>query len=662
MKKLQFLAILIALVVNLQAAEFKTLNSLTLPFSPNEIVYDHTADFKYFLCSNKSDMLMFDGNSGKILWQISFLKETGAKKIANQYWNKNANVILVFEEDSRKAVSTKYFIDGNSGKLLWKSNEYVSDFGKYELSEGFKNYYDPKTNGVLLPTKEKIDFVNVKTGDVIWSKAFDISGKARDFDCFIMNYYDLVKVITGKDSEIYLTTNTGEEVTDIEKYYDKKKALVNASRATYLEIPEKNCYVIMKGRESVVFDVLGVLLGAGTSKAQSWKMKFLAYEKGTDRLLWEKEHFIAQSSDWITEDPYVKMLYADGKLFIEHEPNLKTNSGLTVLDIETGEKSWECYYTTSSMKGVMTTVLTPFPNPDPIVANGSVYAFDYFNRRMMNYDLQTGKKLWESEKLPTVQKIPTSILHEGVIILPLGAAERKIQKTEAAAEYCFSYRSPRVRVVCAGSGKNRKQYTYKYIYDDKDEYGIRAFDAATGKTLWSNETIAKAAKDKFTFVAATQLVNGKLYCATNKNLFILDPKTGKVLSSAPVSKEKVGDIWGMTYFEKQNQFILNCVKGVVKVDASNAQVLGSLKTPNVNGLAVSELMFANDAYSDYAIFTKGDVKKMEYKEFAAINLENMTVRGIHAADVLFYDNPHFADGGEKFYVSDGKKVIIFATK
>lgn len=661
MRKLHLFLALFLAFVTIQAAEFKTLSSMTLPFSPNEIEYDHTSDFQYFLCSNKSDMLMFDGNAGKILWQLNFQKETGAKKIANQYWNKNANVILIFEEDSKKAVSTKYFIDGATGKLLWKSNEYVSDFGKYELSEGFKSFYDPKTNGVLLPTKEKIDFVNVKTGNVIWSKAFDITGKARDFDCYIMEYYDLVKVVTGKDSEIYLTTNTGEEVADIEKYYDKKKALKNASRATYLEIPEKNCYVIMKGKESVVLDILGIIGGGGTG-AQSWKMKFSAYEMGTDRLLWQKEHFIAQSADWITYDPYVVMMYANGKLFVEHEPNLKTNSGLTVLDIESGEKVWECNYTTSSLKGLMTTVMTPFPAPDPVVSNGSVYVVDNFSKKLVSYNLETGKKQWESEKMPTVQKIPAAIMTDGVLILPLGAPERKIQKTESANEYCFSYSTPRVRVVCSGFGKNKKQYTYKYIYDDKDNYGIMAFDPATGKTLWSNETIAKAAKDKFVYVASTQLVNGKLYCATNKNLFILDPKTGKVLGSAPVSKEKVGDIWGMTYFEKQNQFIINCVKGVVKVDAGSAKVLGSLKVANVNGLAVSELMFADDAYADYAIFTKGDVKKMEYKEFTAIDLENMTIRGSFPAEVLFYDNPHFADGGEKFYVADGKKVTLYSTK
>lgn len=641
--------------------DFNIAQSLTMPFVPNLIEYDHTSDFSYFLCSTKSDMVMIDGNAGKILWQINFQKTFNNKKFSNQFWNKNANVVLLYDEDTKKAVAEKYFIDGRTGNLLWKSNKYVSEFGEYELSDGFKNYYDENTHGVLLPTKEKVEFVNVQTGAVIWSKAFDIERKAKNFNCYIMEYYDLVKIVTGKDSEIYLNTSTGEEVNDIEKYYDKKKALRNASRATYLEIPERNCYVIMKGKESVFLDVLGIIGGGGTG-AQSWKMKFSAYEMGTDRLLWEKEHFIAQSMDWITYEPYVAMMYADGRLFVEHEPNLKTNSGLTVLDIETGEKSWECNYTTTSMKGLLSVVMTPFPAPDPVVNNGSTYVYDNFQNKLVSYNTQTGKKKWESDKLPTTQKIPAAIFTQGVLIFPFGAAERKIQKTESTNEYCFSYHTSQMRVVCSGFGKSKKQYTYKYIYDDKDTYGIRAFDSETGKTLWSNQTISKIAKDKFSFVASTQLIGDKLYCATNKNLFVLDPKSGAVISSAPVSKEKVGDIWGMTYFKDKNQFVLNCVSGVVKVDAGSGKILGSLKTPNVNGLTVSEMISADDPYSDYAIFSSGNVKKMEYKEFSSVDLDNMKIRGTHAADVLFFDNPHFADGGDRFYTVKGNKFNIYEIK
>ncbi len=133
---------------------------------------------------------------------------------------------------------------------MWKSDKYVSDFGKYELSEGFINYYDAETKGVILPTKEKVDFVNVFNGDVIWSKEFDLSGKAKHFDSFIMAYYDLVKVNLGKDDAIYLTTNEGKEVPDIDTYFNKKKYLADRKHSIMINIPEKNMYVLLQGETS----------------------------------------------------------------------------------------------------------------------------------------------------------------------------------------------------------------------------------------------------------------------------------------------------------------------------------------------------------------------------------------------------------------------------
>ncbi|HLP03927.1 MAG TPA: PQQ-binding-like beta-propeller repeat protein [Paludibacter sp.] len=664
MKKQVLLAfvLFVSMLSFAKPADFKMVQSVIIPFSPSVFKYDHTPDFGYFLCSTKSDMAMIDGNSGKVLWKINFHKELNDKKFAHQFWNKESNVILVYDEDTRKSIAPKYFIDGKTGSLLWKSDKYVSDFGKYELSEGFRNYYDSKTNGILLPTKENVEFVNVRTGDVIWSKSVDLTGKAKDFNCYIMAYYDLVSINTGKDNSIYLATRTGEEVDNIEEYYDMKKALTSRSRTTVIDIPEKNCYVIMKGKESAFLNILGILGGAGTG-FQSWKMKFSAYEMGTNRLLWEREHFIAQACDWITYQPYVRMLYSDGKIFIEHEPNLKTNSGLTVLDVNTGEKAWECYYTTTEMKGVLAVTMTPFPAPDPVVYNGKVYVVDKVKNRVICYGLEHGNKIWESKKFPDAQKIPSLMAVDGKIIMSYGAAAKKIQKTEQHAQsgqvnVCISYNTPRVRVVCSGS----TTYTYKYIFNNVDKYGIIAYNAETGNIDWSNETIAKAAKDKFGFIATTQYIDGKLYCATDKNLFVLDGASGKVLGSVPVSKEKLGAIWRMTYFDMQKQFIVDCAKGIVKVDAVNAKVLGSLKTPNVAGTPVQELLDADDDYDDYAIFTSGNIKKMQYKQFASVNLEDMTIRGVHSADVLFYDDPHFSVGGEKFFTANGNKLAIYSVK
>ena len=67
-KNLTFI-ILLALTSLLSAKnDFKVIQSMSLPFSPSEMKYEHTSDFNYFLCSTKTDMLMVDGIGTKILW------------------------------------------------------------------------------------------------------------------------------------------------------------------------------------------------------------------------------------------------------------------------------------------------------------------------------------------------------------------------------------------------------------------------------------------------------------------------------------------------------------------------------------------------------------------------------------------------------------------
>lgn len=629
------LLLLLLFSASISKGAFKEMHQVKMPFSPTIHVGTHTGDFKYFLCSTRSDMVMIDGTTGKLLWHINFEKEMRNKKFTNQFWNQNSNVILVYDEDSRKSIATKYFIDGKSGKLLWKSDKYVSDFGSYELSDGFTNYYDYETNGVLLPTKESVELTDVSTGRVIWSKAIELSGRARDFDCFIMNYYDLVKIITGKDSEFHLTTKDGKEVKDIEPYFNKQKYLADRKHAKMLQIPEKNMYVIMQGETSKLFKFLGADL-------PKWKMNFIAYDATTNKEIWRKQHLIVYAFNWLTYEPFVSFFYANDKIFVEHDPNLTTESGLTVLDIKTGERLWGCNYTTSEIKnvGLTKSMLTAFPAPQPIIDKGFVYVVDKIKNRLMCYNLENGTKIWESERFPDAQKIPTLICTDGVVILGHGAADEK-----------------NVRI-----SQSKGSPIYKNEYQSKDNYGIIAYDAKTGKIIWSGKTIGKAAKDKFAFIAGIEYINGKLYCATNKNMFILDPKTGNVVSSLPIAGEKLGDVWGMIYFPDHKKVILNAKNGVIKIDPITAKIEGKVKTPNVSFSPASNYMNANCLFEDYAIFIDGNSVKMDFKKFASIDLLTMTIRGTEDAKLLFYSNPHFSDGADMFYKLDGSNLKFFSMK
>lgn len=620
---------------------FRELHSLKLPFKPTNFMYAHTGDFRFFLCSSKTDMLMFDGATGKISWKINFKTDFANQKFEYQLWNKEANVVLLYNEDSKKGIAEKYFLDGKTGKLLWKSDKYVSDFGKYELSEGFENYFDAETNGVLLPSRDNVDFVDVYSGKVIWSKNFELTGKAKQFDCYIMNYYNLVKIITGKEESIYLTTREGTEVTETDPYFNQKKYMADRKHATMIGIPDKNMYIIMQGETNRVFEILGALSGQPTD-VPKWKMNFVAYEEGTNRELWRKKYTIGYVFDWIDNTPMVRMNYADGKLFVTHDPALKTNDGLTVLDVNTGEKLWTAYYSSSEMKnGLSKTTLTPFPAPLPVVSEGKAYVVDKVKNTVRCYDAQNGTLIWETKKYPDAQKIPALLVTNGVVMLAYGSPASKIVREE----------------VKTG---NSTRTVYKRMFLDKDKYGLIAYDAKTGAEIWNGDQAGKKAKDNFSYLAGVEYIDGKLYCATDENFFILDPPTGNVIKSIPVSKEKLGKAWKLIYFPQNQKMILNCNKGIIKIDAVTAAIEGTLKTPNVSAYPASVHMNADNDYADYAIFTDGNSEKLDFKTFASIDLDKMTVRGTGDAALLFYDNPHFSEGAEMFYQSDGSEISIFS--
>lgn len=622
---------------------FKELQKLKLPFKPTINFYNHTDDFKNFLCSTKGDMLMFDGTSGKILWTINFKNDFANEKFSNQYWNKNANVILVFDEDTKKGIAEKYFIDGKTGKLLWKSSKYVSDFGKYELSEGFQNNFDSETFGVILPTKESVDFVDVYTGNILWSKSFEMSGKAKQFDCYNMNYYDLVRIVLGKDEEMYLTAREGKEVTDIEPYFNKKKYLTDRKHATTINIPEKNMYVIMQGETSKGWSFLGAMQGM-SADIPSYKMNFIAYDEDSNKELWRKQHKISFLFDAIDFSPYVRLDYADGKLIVQHDPIIKMNDGLTVLDINTGEKLWHASYSSLEMKSSMSkTYFTPFPSPSPVIVNGNTFVVDKLRNTVRCYNSQTGSLIWESKKYPDAQKIPTLAVTDDMVIMAHGSPAMKVVRYEEK-----SGTSTRIR--------------WRREYLNKDKYGLIAYDAKTGNIVWDGDQIGKKAKDKFQYVAGVEFIDGKLYCATDKNFFILDPKTGEVIKNIPVSKEKLGNIWKLMYFPEKQKLVLNCANGIIKINALTASIEGSLKTPNIIYYPAHLDMNYDDPYLDYSIFTAGDPKKLKFKTFASIDLDNMQIRGTDEAWLLFADTPHFSQGAELFFKPDGSEVKIYSVK
>jgi hypothetical protein len=369
----------------------------------------------------------------------------------------------------------------------------------------------------------------------------------------------------------------------------------------------------------------------------------MAYDAKSDKLLWSKKYHINCWFDWVSKDDYFARMYYDGgNLFIEHNPSPKPETGLTVLNPDNGERIWEANFSASENKssGLRKMLTTPFPAPHPVTVNGKTYVVNKAKNIVSCYDSKSGTKIWDSEKFPDAQKIPTFVVSDGILIMGHGGDELK----------------------CASITQDKGPNIERYEFNNKDKYGIIAYDAETGKVIWSNETIEKAAKDKFDFIAGLYLIDGKLICSTDKNFFVLDPKTGGVLNSTPVAKEKLGDAWKMFYFQEEGKIILNCENGIVKINTSDKKVEGTVKTPTVPFYQASRFMNADDPYQDYAVFTSGDGVKMTFKEFASIDLDKMSIRGVDDGDLLFKDIPSFSEGGEMFYKVDGEVIRIYSVK
>jgi hypothetical protein len=395
-------------------------------------------------------------------------------------------------------------------------------------------------------------------------------------------------------------------------------------------------YVIMQGETNKFIHAF-----AGMSLPR-YKFNFRAYNTTTDELLWNKQYTMLFDCDLITLQPFIRMYYDQGMLFVEHDHFMTPDKGLTVLNPVNGELMWEAQFRTEELKskGLTKTYITPFPAPHPLTKNGKTYVVNKTGNIVSCYDAAKGTKIWDSKKYPDAQIIPALFATDKLLIMRHGGDA----------------------VKTVSISKSSGESDYRKEYNNKDKYGIIAYDAATGNVVWSNETIEKAAKDKFEYIAGLEMISGKLYCATDKNFFILDPETGNVEKRVPVAKEKVGDAWKMIYFEKEQKIIVNCEKGIVKIDPIAAKVEGKIEIQTMPFMLPFNEMKADDKYKDYALFTSGDAETWKLKEFAAIDLDKMAVRGKEEGDLLFYDIPHFSEGGEMFYKVDGNEIQFFSVK
>jgi len=306
-------------------------------------------------------------------------------------------------------------------------------------------------------------------------------------------------------------------------------------------------------------------------------------------------------------------------VFIQYE-------GLTVLDIKSGKVLWSTTFDFSSFDfGVFKSEMIIGRAPMPVCDNNAAYIADLSKdvRAIRKFDLSTGNKLWESERLDKDGIITQMIVVNGALIVRNGG-EVLVQKL----------------VV---NGNDGSQTCISEMKEEGD-FSLNAYDVSTGKSLWVADDL-KALGDKFKGISNLITDNDIIYVASEKNLFALEAKTGAAKWKVDVAKMKIGKP-GVIYFEGDD-ILIGTKEGLARVKKSDGATI-----------------YATNFDQNFGGFFRGDVyyvwtgkKPDEINEFIRFNLETGAVEG----GIKDTGYPYFSYDGNEFVKKKDNILYRFKT-
>lgn len=306
-------------------------------------------------------------------------------------------------------------------------------------------------------------------------------------------------------------------------------------------------------------------------------------------------------------------------VFVQYE-------GLTVLDMKTGAELWSTTFDFSSFDfGVFKSEMIIGRAPMPVCDENAAYIADLSKdvRAIRKFDLRTGQKLWESERLPKDAIITEMIVVNGALIVRNGG-EVLVQKL----------------VTNANDGSQTCISEMK----EEGDFSLNAYDTSTGKSLWVADDL-KALGDKFKGISNLLSADNLVYVSSEKNLFALEPKTGVAKWKADVTKMKIGKPSSIYFIG--SDILVDGKEGLGRVSKSD----GSVK-------------YATNTDQNLGGFFRGDVfylwtgkKPDERNKFIRFNLETGAIEG--GIDDTYY--PYFSDDGNEFIKKKDQSLFRFRT-
>lgn len=477
------------------------------------------------------------------------------------------------------------------GQSLFPQSEFKKEWETKVDVENKWNSCNADLSMIMIGDLKAFSMIDGNTGKTLWT--FNAKEKlgvksVEDWTFLWAKEGDPVEIIYKKPKEdakttIYLDSKTGEinssftENTLKDKTSKPKKNKSKQTFATYTYDQVSNTFIDLYFKDKFLKNSSAGNTFDVTVKASgnyNWSMPIKAKAvTHINRLL---------LSD---EDPDIMMnvIAKNNKVFVIYE-------GITVLDLKTGSVLWT---TTFDLVEAGMTSQEIGKSPLPTIDNDAVYLCDLSKgeKAIKKLDINTGTLLWKGEKLDNNDVVSELSVVNNVLIAKFGGFIRKAKS-----------------VYNANNGATTQ--IAKNIYEGTSD--IRAYDATTGKQLWTAEKLFT--DDKFSKSECSLLIHeNTLIACSAKNIYFIDPVTGNTKHKTELGKE-IGK--PQIIFEHENNYIVKGDEGIASFSKTGSKNYAT---------STNKVLFTEFRGEAYIVWTGKDTDDMN--EFIRFDLNTGKILG-----------------------------------
>ncbi|MBL0103039.1 MAG: PQQ-binding-like beta-propeller repeat protein [Bacteroidetes bacterium] len=352
--------------------------------------------------------------------------------------------------------------------------------------------------------KDKITVVDIKKGAAMWTtdQYQDLTEEnieyIEDLDAFFFSL---------KNSTVLINARTGEKIWETDKF--------KGSIGGYMYFSD--------AKELLMVNYKPTGLAALFS---GFKNQLVRINAKTGEIIWNTTFKGFVEKEAVTRRSLVKLFVKGDKVFLQLD-------GLQVFDYKNGQPIWSAVYETDEQ--AKTGFFNRGPHggrvvkggiyhaiADPLFTDKEVYLVlgsnKIKNKFIAKYDVETGNKIWESEKITKADALPHIHLNNGKLICQIGGLVNQ-QTVENKTE---SGPSGSVNVT---------YYNNEWIF--LGSYGIMALDPATGKIAWRSEKFDKR-------ISNLVFGDGIVFAGSGDEFYGFDVQSGEMKINVDHAKGKVG--------------------------------------------------------------------------------------------------------------------------